>query len=107
MDSIAAIYASDGAAHSAKVKASGVGSADEVGQPIVRITAGFHFDKWQLDWPRIARVTTMSPIYRSHSRSALALASARMLECSCRAIGIHAMSQFVVVSTNLAAHARA
>ena len=60
-------------------------------QPIVRNTAGFHFDKWQLDWPRIARVTTMSPIYRSHSRSALALASARMLEYSCRAIGIHAM----------------
>jgi len=29
-------------------------------QPIVRNTAGFHFDKWQLDWPRIARQDNVS-----------------------------------------------
>ena len=31
-------------------------------QPVVAIAAGFHFDKPQLDWPRIARVTKMSSL---------------------------------------------
>jgi len=67
----------------------------------VGITARFHFDKWPLV-SRSLRVTTMSPRYRSHRRSALALAPARMVECRGRKRyrKLIAMLQLVVASNN-------
>src|SRR6516162_5763332 len=67
----------------------------------VGITARFHFDKW----PPVShslRVTTMSPRYRSHRPSVLALAPARMVECRGRKRyrKLIAMSQLVVASNN-------
>src|SRR5215813_2965728 len=67
----------------------------------VGIAAGFHFDKWPLVSHSL-RVTTMSPRYRSHRRSVLALAPARMVECRGRKRyrKLIAMSQLVVASNN-------
>src|SRR6516162_5190529 len=51
---------------------------------------------------RSMRVTTMSPRYRSHRRSVLALAPTRMVECRSRKRyrKLIAMSQLVVASNN-------
>src|SRR6516165_11472546 len=67
----------------------------------VGITARFHFGKWPMV-SHSMRVTTMSPRYRSHRRSVLALAPTRMVECRSRKRyrKLIAMSQLVVASNN-------